>query len=123
MTPPIALAEWRAAGLEAAPVGVNVSARQCLNRGIVEVVREALRLSQLGISATYVTDRDASKNESEKPGNHGEGRGPAGEGGGGLHGSVFSGVARLAHRDAVGELHPVDLLAGRVAQDGIKHII
>lgn len=37
------VAAWRAAGLQAAPVGVNVSARQCLNRGIVDVVREALR--------------------------------------------------------------------------------
>ena len=37
------IARWIADGLQAMPVAVNVSARQCVNRNIVEVVRSALR--------------------------------------------------------------------------------
>jgi diguanylate cyclase (GGDEF)-like protein len=33
---------WQKAGLQAVPVSVNVSARQCMNRDIVQVVRQAL---------------------------------------------------------------------------------
>ena len=37
------IAQWIANGLQAMPVAVNVSARQCVNRHIVDVVRSALR--------------------------------------------------------------------------------
>lgn len=37
------LARWHAAGLHPVPVAVNVSARQCVNGDIVQVVRQALR--------------------------------------------------------------------------------
>jgi diguanylate cyclase (GGDEF)-like protein/PAS domain S-box-containing protein len=37
------IARWSAAGLPALPVAVNVSARQCLDHGIVRTMREALK--------------------------------------------------------------------------------
>ncbi len=37
------IARWLADGLQAVPVAVNVSARQCVNRHIVDVVRSALQ--------------------------------------------------------------------------------
>jgi diguanylate cyclase (GGDEF)-like protein len=41
------IAQWIADGLQAMPVAVNVSARQCVNRNIVEVVRSALEESRI----------------------------------------------------------------------------
>lgn len=43
------IALWRDAGLQPVPISVNVSARQCLNRDLVEVVR--LALQETGIPA------------------------------------------------------------------------
>jgi diguanylate cyclase (GGDEF)-like protein len=39
------MASWLSQGLQAVPVAVNVSARQCVNRNIVDVVRRALQES------------------------------------------------------------------------------
>jgi diguanylate cyclase (GGDEF)-like protein/PAS domain S-box-containing protein len=41
------LARWRAQGLPLVPVSVNVSTRQCLDRGLVQVVADALRCSDI----------------------------------------------------------------------------
>jgi len=41
------LAAWLAVGLKPAPIAVNVSARQCLNRDIVDVVRLALQETRI----------------------------------------------------------------------------
>ncbi len=46
------VASWLAAGQPPMPVAVNVSARQCVNRNIVEVVRNALR--ETGIPASLL---------------------------------------------------------------------
>ena len=59
---------WRAAGLALLPVAVNVSARQCVDRRLVAVVRDALAAAALDASllrleiteSTAMTDSDAA---------------------------------------------------------------
>ncbi len=62
------LAQWRAAGLVVVPIAVNVSARQCVDRRLVAVVRDALAhadvdaaLLRLEITeSTAMSDSDAA---------------------------------------------------------------